>query len=176
MLSVGRQIESHLASGWRAPFSWVTEGHKGWQPRGTGWVSTVDVNFLWSDDGWVATKDLALLLQGLRGIQVWMVAHTGQSRAALGIAKQQFPLVPPRHGSHQGPMTSPLAMCYVVAHLVIFLEPGIFPISAALGLNFTRPGQAWTLGVWRQSWSLVLPGTLTSVCIVSKREYSVHGM
>ena len=117
----------------------------------------------------MATKDLALLLQGPREIQVWMVAHTGQSRVALGIAKQQFPLVSPRHGGHQGPMTSPLAMCYAVAQLVIFLEPGIFPVLAALGINFTRPGQAWTLGVWRQSWSLILPGTLTSFCIVSKR-------
>ena len=51
----------------------------------------------------MATKDLALLLQGPREIQVWMVAHTGQSRVALGIAKQQFPLVSPRHGGHQGP-------------------------------------------------------------------------
>ena len=136
-------------------------------------MSTVDANFLWSDDGWMATEDLGLLLQGPRGIQVWTVAHTGQYRAALGLAKQQFPLVPLRQGGHQGPITSSLGY---VLHGSTFLEPGIFPVSAALGLNFTRLGQAWTLGVWRQSWPLVLPGTLTSFCIVSKRQYSVHGM
>ena len=61
------------------------------------------------------------------------------SAAPHWVPSEQLPLVPPRHGGHQGPVTSPLAMCYAVAQLVIFLEPRIFPVLAALGLNFTRP-------------------------------------
>lgn len=32
-------------------------------------------------------------------------------QSGTGTGKQQFPLVSPRHGGHQGPMTSPLAKC-----------------------------------------------------------------
>lgn len=57
----------------------------------------------------MATKDLALLLQGPREIQVWMVAHTGQSRVAMGTAPEtpeqvSLPTTPKvskaRDGSH----------------------------------------------------------------------------
>ena len=79
-------------------------------------MSIVDVNFLWSDDGWMATEDLALLLQGPRGIQVWTVTHTGQYRAALGIAKQQLPQSRSDKVATRVQSLHLWAMCYVVAH------------------------------------------------------------